>query len=227
MPRDNRATPARDDRSRFGKRRVRQDSNPDRRGWSSQCFALHHGPAETKRTTRIERASSGWRPGALPSELRPREHARLESNQRLLPSQDSALSTELRACGEPPAGVEPALQPYKGRVLAVDTTEAGFSLAPLRGAARASRVPRRSRFPARGSRLRRAVSAMRGGAVPGKARHRGERREAEWRRSESNRHLPRCKRGARPVELHPLVSLAPLRFPARGAPSARDCLVLQ
>ena len=27
--------------------------------------------------------------------------------------------------------------------------------------------------------------------------------EARWRRSESNRHLPRCKRGARPVELHP------------------------
>src|SRR5918994_4049193 len=50
---------------------------------------------------------------------------------------------------EPPAGVEPAPRPYKGRVLAVDTTE------------------------------------------------------AKWRRSESNRHLPRCKRGARPVELHP------------------------
>jgi ketosteroid isomerase-like protein len=53
-----------------------------------------------ERTTRIERASPEWRPGALPSELRPREHARLESNQRLLPSQDSALSTELRACAE-------------------------------------------------------------------------------------------------------------------------------
>jgi hypothetical protein len=30
---------------------------------------LHHGPV--KRTTRIERASPEWRPGALPSELRP------------------------------------------------------------------------------------------------------------------------------------------------------------
>ena len=30
-------------------------------------------------------------------------------------------------------------------------------------------------------------------------------RRLEWRRSESNRHLPRCKRGARPVELHPQV----------------------
>jgi hypothetical protein len=52
------------------------------------------------------------------------EHARLESNQRPLPSQSSALSTELRACEEPPAGVEPAPRPYDGRVLAVDTTEA-------------------------------------------------------------------------------------------------------
>jgi hypothetical protein len=51
-------------------------------------------------------------------------YARLGSNQRPLPPQDSALSTELRACEEPPAGVEPALRPYKGRVLAVDTTEA-------------------------------------------------------------------------------------------------------
>src|SRR5581483_4248335 len=33
-------------------------------------------------------------------------------------------STELRACEEPPAGVEPAPRPYEGRVLAVDTTEA-------------------------------------------------------------------------------------------------------
>src|SRR5262249_8382183 len=31
---------------------------------------------------------------------------------------------ELRACEEPPAGVEPAPRPYEGRVLAVDTTEA-------------------------------------------------------------------------------------------------------
>jgi hypothetical protein len=51
-----------------------------------------------KRTARIERASPKWRSGALPTELRPRE--------------------------EPPAGVEPAPRPYKGRVLAVDTTEA-------------------------------------------------------------------------------------------------------
>jgi hypothetical protein len=54
-----------------------------------------------------------------------RLRARLESNQRPLLSQSSALSAELRACvREPPAGVEPAPRPYKGRVLAVDTTEA-------------------------------------------------------------------------------------------------------
>src|SRR5207253_2429149 len=44
----------------------------------------------------------------------------------------SALSTELRACAmEPPAGVEPAPRPYKGRVLAVDTTEAEVETAGL------------------------------------------------------------------------------------------------
>ena len=32
---------------------------------------LHHGPG--KRTTRLERASSGWRPDALPVELRPHQ----------------------------------------------------------------------------------------------------------------------------------------------------------
>jgi hypothetical protein len=50
-----------------------------------------------ERTARIERASPEWRSGALPSELRPHGYARLDSNQRVLPSQSSALSTELRA----------------------------------------------------------------------------------------------------------------------------------
>jgi hypothetical protein len=66
----------------------------------------------------------GLEPGVLPVTPRPYGYARLDSNQRPLPSQDSALSAELRACEEPPAGVEPAPRPYKGRVLAVDTTEA-------------------------------------------------------------------------------------------------------
>jgi hypothetical protein len=44
-----------------------------------------------KRTARLERAPPGWRPGALPLKQRPRK--------------------------EPPAGVEPAPQPYEGCVL--------------------------------------------------------------------------------------------------------------
>jgi hypothetical protein len=51
-----------------------------------------------------------------------RKYARLESNQRTRRIR-AVLSTELRA-SKPPAGIEPALRPYKGRVLAVDTTEA-------------------------------------------------------------------------------------------------------
>src|SRR5262249_38402167 len=51
------------------------------------------------------------------------KHARLDSNQRPLPSQSSALPLSYER-EEPPAGVEPAPRPYKGRVLAVDTTEA-------------------------------------------------------------------------------------------------------
>jgi hypothetical protein len=53
-----------------------------------------------KRTTRIERAPPGWRPGALPSELHPRESLRQESN--------------------------PHLGRTKGACYAVDTTEAWF-----------------------------------------------------------------------------------------------------
>ena len=41
---------------------------------------LHHGPV--KRTTRIERASPEWRPGALPSELRPRNWVRRSAELR-------------------------------------------------------------------------------------------------------------------------------------------------
>jgi hypothetical protein len=78
------------------RRQTRQDSNPDLRGWSSPCSRYTTGLR--KRTTRLERAFPEWRPGALPTELHPHEeHARLESNQRPLPSQSSALSTELRA----------------------------------------------------------------------------------------------------------------------------------
>src|SRR6478735_6068013 len=50
----------------------------------TRCAALT--PRVCKRTTRIERASPGWRPGALPSELRPRDRpgwSRRDSNPRL------------------------------------------------------------------------------------------------------------------------------------------------
>jgi hypothetical protein len=55
-------------------------------------------PLSLERTTRIERAPPGWRPGALPSELHPRESLRQESN--------------------------PHLGRTKGACYAVDTTEA-------------------------------------------------------------------------------------------------------
>jgi hypothetical protein len=54
-----------------GQKQTHQDSNPDLRGWSSPCFLYTTGLY--KRTTRLERASPGWRPGALPTELHPQE----------------------------------------------------------------------------------------------------------------------------------------------------------
>jgi hypothetical protein len=45
-----------------------------------------------------------------------RRCARLESNQRACRIR-ALLSTELRASDKPPAGIEPAPRPYKGRVL--------------------------------------------------------------------------------------------------------------
>ena len=84
---------------------------------------LHHGPV--KRTTRIERVSPEWRPGALPSELRPRSDTPGWSRTSGLCRRRTALSPlSYGRTKEPPAGIEPAPRPYKGRVLAVDTTEA-------------------------------------------------------------------------------------------------------
>src|SRR6185437_11975351 len=60
---------------------------------------LHHGLVDRARPAGVEPAASAF------------------ARQR-------SLSAELRACEEPPAGVEPAPRPYDGRVLAVDTTEA-------------------------------------------------------------------------------------------------------
>src|SRR5262249_17479215 len=102
------------------------------------CWSASSSDALGKRTARLERGSPEGRAGARPTALHPREtHARLESNQRPLPSRDSAhpLSYGRK---EPPAGIEPTPRPYEGRVLAVDTTEAGLpggdrDAAPLLG----------------------------------------------------------------------------------------------
>jgi hypothetical protein len=98
----NRAAPARDDRAE----QARQGSNPDRRGWSSPCSRLHHGP--TKQTTRIERASPEWQSGALPSELRLRRSLRQESNPHLGRTKGACLPLTLRRLEVETAGVEPA-----------------------------------------------------------------------------------------------------------------------
>ena len=81
--------------------------------------------AYRERTTRIERASPGWRPGALPAELRPPSGTPGWSRTSGLCRRRAALCPlSYGRMKEPPAGVEPAPRPYKGRVLAVDTTEA-------------------------------------------------------------------------------------------------------
>ena len=127
-------------------------------------------PARTRTRTREvgARDASGYttgsrsgRPGSngrlrsgAPALFRPSyirlEHARLESNQRPLPSQSSALPLSY---GRTRRSLRQESNPHLGL-----TTGACFPLT-----------------------LRRL----------------------EWRRSESNRHLPRCERGALPVELHP------------------------
>ena len=82
--------------------------------------------ASAKWTARIERASPEWRPGALPAELRPRSDTPGWSRTSGRCRRRAALCplSYGRDVEEPPAGVEPAPRPYKGRVLAVDTTEA-------------------------------------------------------------------------------------------------------
>jgi hypothetical protein len=76
---------------------------------------------------RVERASPEWRSGALPSELRrPRGTPGWSRTSGLCRRRTALypLSYGRRKMTEPPAGVEPAPRPYKGRVLSVDTTEA-------------------------------------------------------------------------------------------------------
>jgi hypothetical protein len=69
---------------------ARQDSNPDRRGWSSPCFAV------TPRACGCGRPGSNGSlrdgvPVLFPLSYVRRRYARLESNQRPLPSHGSAL----------------------------------------------------------------------------------------------------------------------------------------
>ena len=119
---DNRAAPARDDLVvQAGLPGV--EPGPARLELAVLPFTPQ---ACAERTTRIERVSPEWRPGALPSELRPRSGTPGWSRTSGLCRRRTALSrlSYGRKKKEPPAGVEPAPRPYKGRVLAVDTTEA-------------------------------------------------------------------------------------------------------
>ncbi len=118
---DNRAAPARDDLVvEAGLPGV--EPGPARLELAVLPFTPR---ASAERTTRIERVSPEWRPGALPSELRPRSGTPGWSRTSGLCRRRTALSPlSYGRMKEPPAGVEPAPRPYKGRVLAVDTTEA-------------------------------------------------------------------------------------------------------
>ena len=104
-------------------------SRPARARTRTSEVGARRAPAYTtglrERTTRLERASPGWKPGALPSELRPRGGTPGWTRTSGLCRRRAALSPlSYGRRKEPPAGVEPAPRPYKGRVLAVNTTEA-------------------------------------------------------------------------------------------------------
>ena len=104
---------------------ARQDSNPGVRGWSSPCCRYTTGLCRSGRPGSNGPLRSGAPVLCRLSYVRASMPGWDRTSVRL-PSQRRALSsTELRASiREPPAGVEPAPRPYKGRVLAVDTTEA-------------------------------------------------------------------------------------------------------
>src|SRR6266508_3053392 len=128
---DNRAASARDDlvvgagSVKAGRKRTPVspvEVGPARLGLAVLPFTPQ---ACAERTIRIERVSPEWRPGALPSELRPQSGTPGWSRTSGLCRRRTALSPlSYGRLKEPPAGVEPAPRPYKGRVLAVDTTEA-------------------------------------------------------------------------------------------------------
>jgi hypothetical protein len=120
LTRDNRAAPARDESCLAGPPGL--EPGPAR----LELAVLPLTPrAYGERTTRIERASPEWRSGALPAELRPPSGTPGWSRTSGLCRRRAVLfPLSYGRVKEPPAGVEPAPRPYKGRVLAVDTTEA-------------------------------------------------------------------------------------------------------
>jgi hypothetical protein len=119
MP-DNRTASARDDLPRAGPPGV--EPGPAR---LELAVLSVYTTGLRERTARLERASPEWRSGALPTELRPRSGTPGWSRTSVLCRRRAALSAlSYGRREEPPAGVEPALRPYKGRVLAVHTTEA-------------------------------------------------------------------------------------------------------
>ena len=97
-----------------------QGSNPDQRGWSSRCCRLHHRPVLSlgvKRTTRVERASPGWRPGALPSELRPRRRKGASGRSRTHTSavQRARAAVDTTEARVETVGVEPTSSSLQAR----------------------------------------------------------------------------------------------------------------
>ncbi len=117
-PIDNRAAPARDDRP-TGPPGI--EPGPARLELAVLPFtprAFESGRPGSNGPLRVE-------PGALPSELRPQSSTPGWNRTSGLCRRRAALSPlSYGRREEPPAGVEPAPRPYKGRVLAVDTTEA-------------------------------------------------------------------------------------------------------
>ena len=123
LPRDNRTAPARDDvKSKPARIRTRACEVGARRAAVTPRACARSGrglesngpPAEWRlrcccKASRAPSADACCRAGADP-----------EAGNRCVPR---TLCPELGR-EEPPAGVEPAPRPYKGRVLAVDTTEA-------------------------------------------------------------------------------------------------------
>jgi hypothetical protein len=107
------------------------------------------------------------------------------------PSPDNRAASardDLVVVGAGPPGLEPGPARLELAVLPL-TPQASAEQTTRQGALPLSRSLRQELNP--------HLGRTKGACLPLTLRRR------RWRRSESNRHLPRCKRGARPVELHP------------------------